>query len=211
MGKERQNRELKARGTEEGTAHERKHSQSPFRDKREMRKRQRFETVTEERTEEIEAMEEEAIEALLRDCQVRAHQYKLGGATTVEKNPGSAPGQAQSSTVVEGRTGEDASQGANSEAREAGMGRLPKQQRMRQAGGEVHHAWKAERELEESSQFCLAGSGRQHLMRCRSEDVVTKDCSMPGPRLALTPCRGVQPELDDPWGKWSVRYIGPRL
>ena len=68
-----------------------------------------------------EAEEEQAIEELLRECQEKAYNYEPGGATTVEKSPGLAPGRADYAGAKEGSDCASASQPDDSEVREAGV------------------------------------------------------------------------------------------
>ena len=140
----------------------------------------------------LEAEDEQAIEELLRECKEKAKTYEPGGATTVKKSPGLAPGRASRAEAEEGRDCSGTSQFEDSDARETGVGRLPTQMRNR-AEDRPDSPQQMEGEQKRSSQYEERVFGRQHLKRCRPDLEEFENLSTSGPRLALTPCRGVQP------------------
>ena len=94
-----------------------------------------------------------------------------------------------------------ASQLEDSDAREIGMGHLPMQMR-NQAEDRPGSSQQKVREQGKGSQHQESFSERQHLKGRRSEFEYFANLPTSGPRLALVPCRGVQPEYSDApfWG-----------
>ena len=133
-----------------------------------MRKVQWQETGTQAEEARSEAEDVEAIEELLRDCQERARKYEPGGATAVEKNPEFAPGRAGVAEAEDGTDCLGSSQFEDSDAREAGMGRLPVQMRIQAEDGLGSRPQEVG-ERGEGSQRRGKDSGRQRLMECRPE------------------------------------------
>ena len=201
MGKERQDRQLKAGSTEGGTARGEREETSPRRDKRDQRKRLWHEIEAEADGRNIEAEDEIAIEELLRDCQERALCYEPGGVTDVEKNPRPTPGQVYETVAMEGRSCAGTSQPVETNARETGVGRLP-EQRMMPAGDQMCSLEEMGGELDGGSQFCSDNFDRLRLKGSPSENVEKTNFPTTGPRLALLPCRGMQHEGFGPpfWG-----------
>ena len=190
MGAQRENRELRAGESEDGTAREGQAREKPKReespkDRREGAERERERERKRQRAEreEGQAVEEQAVERLLEECRRKAQNNELGEGGLVEKNPGLAPGQADDVRQQQGREKSGSSQQEKLETEAAGMDRGELAEGTL-ARGEADGIHQVGGERRSGSQFFQGGSGRPQMKGSRQE------ASYSVPRLDLIPCRG---------------------